>query len=170
MHTQTVNINPARTAVKMADIIGIEIGCTPEYLESINNPILHKELITSDRYDCITLIKPFQSTIDLLSIPEGYIVISNKPFVIYCLRDKGLSKLALEVSQSDKLNDHKSILLDKGSWFFFLHRHHKIPGYNYEYDYNPNPNGSRLKLPLEQIRIVVDNSIIKQQNSENNLN
>lgn len=123
---QTANQTPAQTTVKLADIIGIKLesvtgslGRWCKEVQAKRQP--EKLLVTPNDFHYFKSVPLLKGNLNFINIKEGYIVSSSEPFVIYCLKGSGLSRLAIsgDTFTQEDLSECKSILLSEGNWFFF---------------------------------------------------
>lgn len=123
---QTANQIPARNGVRMAGIIGVElesvIGPLGQWCEKAQTKTQpQKELVTPDDFHYLKTVPLPQGELNFINIKEGYLITSSEPFIIYCLKGSGLSRLAIsgDTFTQEDLSERKPILLSEGNWFFF---------------------------------------------------
>lgn len=123
---QTVNQTPTQYPIRMADVIGVRLesitGSLGNWYKEVQGKTQPQRLlVTPNDFHYLKTIPILQGKLNFVNIKEGYLITSSEPFIIYCLKGKGLSRLTISgdnFTQED-LSEHKPILLSEGNWFFF---------------------------------------------------
>jgi hypothetical protein len=82
---------------------------------------IDKKLILPEDFSSLKWVSPTSNVVDTSVISEGLLITCKEPFVIYCLKGKGISRLTVNKNSvtKEELSAHSPILLSEGTWFFF---------------------------------------------------
>lgn len=120
---------PAQTAVRIANIIGVRVtyisspGVLLNWYQSVQNKVgVEKLLLTPKDVNCLDFLPSLYDKLHAAGLfataPESCLVYSTEPFIVYCLKGKGISRLVFKVYSLEDLSEHSPILLSAGIWYF----------------------------------------------------